>query len=169
MSIENIKKRILEIAIKDIEALEKAQWRYDNEDWLDLSFEIAVKIGSVLSKNKALDNFPRNQKELAEAMGVSPQYINKILRGSENLQLETITKIQNILSVKLIEIAKEQTVIFLHQTSFDLKNQKVKFIHNGISYDNQKLVKILDAYNLKTQNIMVSSSSKNINKFTVHS
>lgn len=166
MSIENIKKRILEIAIKDNEALEKAQWRYNNEDWLDLSFEIAVKIGSVLSKNKALNKFPRNQKELSEAMGVSPQYINKILKGSENLQLETITRIQNILGVKLIDIAKEQSVIFLHQTSFDLKYQEVKLIHNDNSYDNKKLVKILDAYNLKTQDIMVSTSSKNINKYT---
>ena len=37
-------------------------------------------------------------------MGVSAQYINKIVKGSENLSLETISKIERALNIRLIEV-----------------------------------------------------------------
>ena len=37
------------------------------------------------------------QKQLAERMNCSQQYISKILKGKENLSLETLTKIENAL------------------------------------------------------------------------
>jgi hypothetical protein len=36
-------------------------------------------------------------------MGCSPQYVNKLLKGSENLTLETICKMEKVLQIKLIE------------------------------------------------------------------
>lgn len=39
------------------------------------------------------------QKEFAEQMGVSPAYVGKLLKGRENLTLETIWKIQSLLGV----------------------------------------------------------------------
>jgi transcriptional regulator with XRE-family HTH domain len=168
MSIENIKKRILKEAIVDTQWLERAQWRIDNEDWLDLSFEIAVKIGSVLSKNKALDKFPKNQKELAEAMGVSPQYVNKVIKGSENLQLDTITKIQNILGVKLIEIAKneKQKTMVVFQKTFELSYQDLTIIYDGNEYNKKELVNMLIRYKQENTAINIPSvSSKHIYKF----
>ncbi|PLX14061.1 MAG: hypothetical protein C0594_00540 [Marinilabiliales bacterium] len=44
------------------------------------------------------------QRRLAEEMGVSPQYINKVVKGKENLTLETISKIESVLGITLIEI-----------------------------------------------------------------
>jgi transcriptional regulator with XRE-family HTH domain len=41
------------------------------------------------------------QKDLAERMNVSPQYISKIVKGAENLSLETITALEEALSVDL--------------------------------------------------------------------
>ena len=38
-----------------------------------------------------------SQKQLAERMNCSQQYISKILKGKENLSLETLTKIENAL------------------------------------------------------------------------
>lgn len=90
--------------------LDKAKWLEENEAWLDISFSIAVKILAALRENKKFDVFPKNQKELAEAINCSPQYINKVLKGAENLQLETISKIGRILNVSLIEIPKSQKV-----------------------------------------------------------
>lgn len=84
--------------------LQKARWREENENWLDLSFAIAVKILNALKENKEENTFPKTQKELAAAMDCSPQYINKLLKGAENLQLETISKIGNILNISLIEV-----------------------------------------------------------------
>jgi len=37
-------------------------------------------------------------------MGVTPQYINKIVKGKENLTLETIAKIEKALGITLIEV-----------------------------------------------------------------
>lgn len=105
MKNENTKKFLALVSDKKSGWLEKAQWRQENEDWLDLSFAIAVKILSALRENKTTDSrLPKNQKELAEVMGCTPQYINKLLRGQENLQIETICKIQRILNIKLIEV-----------------------------------------------------------------
>lgn len=86
--------------------LDKAKWREENEAWLDISFSIAVKMLGVLRENEKSNVSPMNQKELAEAMNCSPQYINKVLKGTENLQLETILKIGSILDIQLIKVPK---------------------------------------------------------------
>lgn len=86
------------IAIKDNTILQETEWRIANRDWLSRSFSIALYV------LKALDDQKLSQKELAEKMGVSPQYISKIVKGSENLSLETITKLESALGIKLIEV-----------------------------------------------------------------
>jgi len=73
-----------------------------NEEWLDKSALIALKI------LRKLREIQLSQKELAEKIGVSPQYINKIVKGKENLSLETISKIENALCIKLIEIPSNE-------------------------------------------------------------
>jgi len=42
------------------------------------------------------------QKQLAERMNCSQQYISKILKGKENLSLETLTKIENALDIQIL-------------------------------------------------------------------
>ena len=41
------------------------------------------------------------QKELAERMGCSQQYVSLILKGKENLTLETIAKLETALDFEL--------------------------------------------------------------------
>ena len=78
--------------------LEKAHWREDNEVWLEKSAFIAIKI------LRAIRDQGISQKELSETMGVSAQYVNKIVKGNENLSLETISKLEAALGIQLIEI-----------------------------------------------------------------
>ena len=52
---------------------------------------------------KILEELGMSQKQLAEKMNCSPQYISKVLRGRENLSLETLTKIENALEISLIK------------------------------------------------------------------
>lgn len=111
MSINNIKNRLKKTSKQDNSWIERAKYRKENKAWLDISFAIAVKIMSALKANKTADLFPKTQKELAEAMICSPQYVNKLLKGTENLQLETITKIEQILNISLIEVPEFQTTI----------------------------------------------------------
>ena len=42
------------------------------------------------------------QKMLAERMGCSQQYVSKILKGKENLSLETLSKIESALDLHLV-------------------------------------------------------------------
>ena len=44
-----------------------------------------------------------NQKQLAEKMNCSRQYISKVLKGRENLSLETLAKIENALGISIIK------------------------------------------------------------------
>ena len=106
MKNENTKKFLDLVSKKESGWLDKAKWRQENEDWLDVSFSVALRVASTLSANKKANVYPKSQAELAEAMGCSAQYVNKLLRGQENLQIETICKVQRILGIKLIEVPK---------------------------------------------------------------
>jgi len=78
--------------------LEKAKWRQENQAWLEKSALIAIKI------LRAINDQGSSQKKLADKMEVSAQYINKIVKGSENLSLETISKLETALGIQLIEV-----------------------------------------------------------------
>ena len=81
---------------------EKAHWRRENREWLKKSREIALAVLNAIRNNPAM-----TQKELARQMGVSPQYVSKILKGEENLSLQTITKLESILGIELISVHKQ--------------------------------------------------------------
>jgi transcriptional regulator with XRE-family HTH domain len=77
---------------------DEATWRIENEKWLDISALIALRI------LMTLDEQNMTQKQLAEKLGISPQQVNKIVKGSENLTLETISKLETALDITLIDI-----------------------------------------------------------------
>lgn len=78
---------------------DKAQWRRENRRWLRYSGYIALKV-----KNR-LEELNMSQKELAEKMNCSPQYVSKLLKGSENLTLDTISKLEECLDLDLVRSA----------------------------------------------------------------
>lgn len=78
---------------------EEAEWRRDNRDWLRYSQFIAIRM---LSR---MDELHITQTVLAEKMDCSQQYISKVLKGKENLSLETISKIESALEIDLIKSA----------------------------------------------------------------
>ena len=99
MTNSNVRDRMNKI-ISDEPAkwLERAKWYEENEEWLDKSARIAIKILHELRAKKI------TQKELADAIGVTAQYINKVVKGGENLGLETICKIEKALGINLISV-----------------------------------------------------------------
>ena len=78
---------------------EKAQWRRENRCWLKYSGFIAMTVMNRLEEQGL------SQKDLAERMDCSPQYVSKLLRGSENLTLDTISKLEECLDIDLIQTA----------------------------------------------------------------
>ena len=149
MKNENIKKFLDLVSKKESGWLAKAKWRNENEDWLDISFEIAIRIGSRLSENKKLDVYPKTQVELAQAMGCSPQYVNKLLKGEENLQIETIFKIGKILGLKLIEVPKIEInqTISVSNDVVGASNFTTPTISCDTKMDLQNLLHILEKIN----------------------
>ncbi len=67
---------------------EKAKERHANKEWLRYSQKIAMMM---LDK---MEELGITQKSVAERMGCSQQYISRVLKGSENLSIETIFKIE---------------------------------------------------------------------------
>lgn len=88
-------------------------FRKANKEWLRKSMAIAVSVLKQMREKKI------TQVELARQMGVSPQYVNKMLKGGENLTLETITKLEAILQVSLITVPVDQTKVDTYKLHAD--------------------------------------------------
>ena len=75
---------------------ENADWRTANKSWLRYSQRIAMMM---LDK---MEELGMTQKKLSELMGCSQQYVSKVLKGQENLSLETLTKIERCLQISIL-------------------------------------------------------------------
>ena len=71
-------------------------------------------------------------------MVCSPQYVNKLLRGTENLQLETITKIEQILDINLIQVVDFETIVQEQPENSQTYTIFNKIISGGEWYVNYK-------------------------------
>ena len=98
-----------QMATQDTTWIAAAKSRQENKEWHDRSARIAIRILTQLRDNKKMEKYPTNQKELAELMGVSPQQINKIVKGNENLTLETIARLEALLQTPLLDDASSPT------------------------------------------------------------
>lgn len=75
---------------------ERAEWRQENKSWLRHSQHIAMMM---LDKMETLG---LTQREVAERMGCSQQYVSRILKGHENLSIETMCKIEEALDLVIL-------------------------------------------------------------------
>ena len=50
-----------------------------------------------------MEKLNMTQKQLAELMGCSQQYVSKVLKGQENLSLETLSKIEDCLEISILQ------------------------------------------------------------------
>jgi len=129
------------------DTIERNRERIKSRAMLRESQKIALK---VLLK---LDEIKCTQKELATKMGVTPQQINKIVSGKENLTIETQIQLQNILDIPVLasyyenkskEMA-EQIKIFTQELIYALNEQN--FVTN------YKSCKIIKMSNLQTSEV----------------
>lgn len=75
---------------------EAAEWRRKNENWLKYSRVITMKTMQAMDKQSV------TQSILAKRMGCSQQYVSNLLKGSSNMTLETISRIETALNIDLI-------------------------------------------------------------------
>ncbi len=77
---------------------ENAEWRRENREWLKWSREVALSLVDYMETNEI------NRNGLAERLGVTPQYVSRMLSGKVNFSFKSIAEIENKLSIKFLNI-----------------------------------------------------------------
>ncbi|MBR5983140.1 MAG: helix-turn-helix transcriptional regulator [Bacteroidales bacterium] len=67
------------------------------DGWLQYSRKIAIKIALAMKQQNL------SRQDVAERMGCSPQYVSRLLKGEENLSLETIYKLEKALNISILQ------------------------------------------------------------------
>lgn len=80
------------------------QWRKDNKAWLRKSQKIAFLILRALRAQK------KTQKDLAILLDVSPQQVNKWVKGKENFTLATLCALEEALGITLLKPEQKPSV-----------------------------------------------------------
>ena len=75
---------------------DEAVWRRENKAWLRHSQHIAVLVLSYMKQENI------TQSAMAERLNCTQQYVSKILRGTENMSLETLTKLETAIGIQLV-------------------------------------------------------------------
>lgn len=77
---------------------ENAEWRRENREWLKWSRNVALSLIDYMEINGI------NRNGLAERLGVTPQYVSKMLSGKVNFSFKSIADIENKLNIRLMNI-----------------------------------------------------------------
>ena len=75
--------------------VEDVKWRQENAAWLKRSQRVAFAIMDYMQANQLSRN------DIAEKLGVSPQYVSRILFGKMNFTFKTISAIEQQLQLEL--------------------------------------------------------------------
>lgn len=79
--------------------VEEANWRKENASWLKWSRQLAVTLIGYMQDNDL------KRADLAKRLEVSPQYVSKLLSGTENLSFKSIANIEEKLGISCFETA----------------------------------------------------------------
>lgn len=79
--------------------VEDATWRKENAGWLRWSRQIAVILIGYMQDNGL------KRVDLASRLGVTPQYVSRLLSGTENLSFKSIANIEDKLGISCFSSA----------------------------------------------------------------
>lgn len=93
---------------------EDAQWRRDNDYWLKYAQQITIQV------MRAMDEQSVTQTELAKRIGCTQQYVSNLLKGSSNMTLETIARLEKALNLDILKstlnvVRGYSTPVYTHQ------------------------------------------------------
>jgi plasmid maintenance system antidote protein VapI len=90
------------------------------------AMQIAIHIGNQLEAKGI------SQKTLAAKLQVSPQYISRLLKGRQNLSLETIAALELALDTSLVSIAPVATSYELAESELAIASE------HEVTYESEK-------------------------------
>lgn len=104
--------------------IEESNKRFENAEGLKYSQQVAVRILRTLRDKKL------SQKDLANLLDVTPQTVNKWVKGSENFGIFTIAKIEKALEIKLMHIyANNNSLIISTSSITEISNQVHSYLN----------------------------------------
>lgn len=92
------------VSKEETQTRERAKTRLAQKNYSKLSNLIAFEI------LERLDELGWSQRKLAEKMDVSPQQVNKWVKGNENFTIATLTRLGEVLETELIQIPSRNEV-----------------------------------------------------------
>lgn len=105
-------------------SIARANARKENRERIRMSQDIALNLHYYMRVNGI------KQKELADKMGVSSAYMGKLLKGDENLTLDTICKIHNLIGLSIVSVKKP----YISQISLKVANN-IDFPSDAVKSD----------------------------------
>lgn len=103
------------------ESLRKNRMRIENRAMHRESQLIAMKV------LKKLDELEWTQKDLANALKISPQQVNKIVKGRENLTLETQKKLQDVLDIPILATYYEDRIEHIEEIQIVAEKKTMRY------------------------------------------
>lgn len=88
-------------------------------DWKQYSYMIAIKA------REQMNRLHMTQKQLAESMGCTQQYVSLLLSGNLNMTLETIARLEKALQFTLLDELKTL------ETHYRLPNNPPQYLSEG--------------------------------------
>ena len=76
----------------------EAKWRQENTSWLKWSRAISLTIVDYMQDNNL------TQMDLAQKLGVSRQYVSKLLSGRVNFSIKTIAELEEKLGIQCLQM-----------------------------------------------------------------
>lgn len=92
------------VSKEETQTIQRAKERLAKKSYSNLSNLIAFEI------LEQLDELHWSQKELANKMGVSPQQVNKWVKGNENFTIETLARLGEVLGIELIQVPNRSEI-----------------------------------------------------------
>lgn len=77
--------------------VQNAEWRKANEGWLRWSRQVALALIDYMQEHHL------KRADLAERLAVSPQYVSRLLSGTENLSFKSVDNIEQRLNISCLE------------------------------------------------------------------
>jgi transcriptional regulator with XRE-family HTH domain len=104
--------------------VEESNKRFEDKEGLRYSQQIAVRILRTLREKNL------SQKDLADLLKVTPQTVNKWVKGSENIGLFTIGRIDKALGIKLLHVFESNNSVVISSTNvLKISNQVHSFLN----------------------------------------
>ncbi len=111
---------------KQMTEWEKLALKIENEEWRDKAASIAITVLMLLDRQKM------TKQQLAEKMGVKPQYVSRVVKGHANLTLDTIAKLEKALGTPIISVYDPSAVVLATAARIDLSTNWRSFFQTTI-------------------------------------